>query len=300
MTDTRSAGAHGVPAPAAATATATALRLPDGFQPESVTIGAEPVAWFGSLADGSLHRLDLTTGVGRTLGAGPGSPAAGVRVDGRRRVFVAGAFAGDARVVDGETGETLAHYRLASEGPTLVADVVLTPDAAWFTDAFAPVLYRLPLGPDGALPGPDAVQRVPLTGDLVYTEGLNAMGVERTPDGAGLLVVQANDGILFRVDPRTGVTTRVGLGGETLRADGLALSGTTLYAAVGIEHHLAVVRLDPAGTRGEVVRRVRDERFDAPSAVALCGDRLYVPNSRINMTVPTPSTPYEVLVLPVP
>ncbi|QGV77512.1 superoxide dismutase [Streptomyces ficellus] len=297
MTDTRSAGAHGGAAPGPVL---TALRLPDGFQPESVTIGAEPVAWFGSLADGSLHRLDLVTGVGRTLGPGPGTPAAGVRVDGRGRVFVAGAFAGDARVVDGETGEILADYRLAADGPTLVADVVLTPDGAWFTDALAPVLYHLPLGPDGALPGPGDVRRVPLTGDLVYTEGLNVMGAERTPDGTALLIVQANEGVLFRVDPRTGTTTRVGLGGETLRADGLALSGTRLYGAVGIEHHLAEVRLDAAGTRGEVVRRVKDERFDAPSAVAVFGDRLYVPNSRINMTVPTPATPYEVLVLPVP
>ncbi|MGA4867689.1 superoxide dismutase [Streptomyces lavendulocolor] len=292
MTDIRSSDAYG--------GVLTALRLPDGFQPESVTIGAEPVAWFGSLADGSLHRLDLVTGVGRTLGPGPGTPAAGVRVDGRGRVFVAGAFAGDARVVDGATGEILAHYRLASGGPTLVADVVLTPDGAWFTDALAPALYHLPLGRDGALPGPGAVRRVPLTGDLVYTEGLNVMGAERTPDGTALLIVQANEGLLFRVDPRTGATTRVGLGGETLRADGLALSGTTLYGAIGIEHHLAEVRLDAAGTRGEVLRRVRDERFDAPSAVAVHGDRLYVPNSRINMTVPTPSTPYEVLVLPVP
>ena len=44
---------------------------------------------------------------------------------------------------------------------------------------------------------------LPLTGDLVFQDGFNVNGIERTPDGTGLLVVQTNTGLLFRVDPVT-------------------------------------------------------------------------------------------------
>ncbi len=70
------------------------------------------------------------------------------------------------------TGATLAAYQLADPGkPTFVNDVVVTRDAAYFTDSFQPVLYRLPLGPQGALPDQSAVQRILLSGDFVQVAG---------------------------------------------------------------------------------------------------------------------------------
>jgi len=280
----------------------TTLHLPDGFQPESVGIGTTPHAYFGSLADGSVYRVDLLTGEGRTIGKATGSPSAGIKVDSRGRLWVAGAISGGARVLDGETGAELASYRLATSRPTLVNDFALTPRAAWATDSFIPVLYRLPLGLDGRPPAEDEVERVPLIGDLVYQDGFNANGIARTPDGEGLLVMQSNTDTLFHVDPTTGGTRAVDLGGEALDGgDGILLTGRTLYVALGPVHRIAVVELNATGTAGRVVERIADSRFDLPTAVAAYGDHLYVANARFfSVPEPTSTTPYTAVAIPRP
>jgi sugar lactone lactonase YvrE len=285
-----SAVGHGIAFP-------TTLPLPDGFAPEGIAIGAAPFAWFGSQIDGSIYRANLVTGHGRIIGEAPGTPSVGLKVDGRGRLFVAGGDAGDARVVSATTGEVLAHYTLTSL-PSFVNDVVLTPDAAWFTDSFNAVLYKVPLGPDGRLPGQGGVVTVPLTGDVVFQEGFNVNGISRTPDGSGLLVDQTNTGLLFRVDPATGVTRTVDLGGATLpNGDGILLDGRTLYVVRNVDNEVAVVRLDRTGRRGTVVDRLTDPRFDVPTTVARFDGRLYLPNSRF-LVDPTPTTTYTAIALP--
>ncbi|GAA0930862.1 hypothetical protein GCM10009560_35600 [Nonomuraea longicatena] len=278
-------------APAQATAEPelpTAIQLPNGFRPEGVATGPGPFAYFGSLADGSIYRADLRTGRGSIVSKGPGTPSVGLKSDQRGRLFVAGGTNGDARIVDVHTGRVLESYQLAA-GPAFVNDVVLTKDAAWFTDSTNPVLYKLPLR-GARLPA--EAERVPLTGDLVYGTGFNANGIAPAPDGRGLLVVQSNTGGLFRVEP-SGVTRRVDLHGETLpNGDGLLLRGRTLFAVQNRLNTVAVLRLNEDGTEGRVVRRVTDARFDVPTTVAAFGDRLYLPNARFT-TPPTPETPYN-------
>ncbi|MEV0199177.1 superoxide dismutase [Nonomuraea sp. NPDC050691] len=266
--------------------------LPAGFQPEGIAIGPGPVAYLGSRATGSLYRADLRTGEGAVFSEGPGTPSLGLKADGRGRLFVAGGTGGDARVVDARTGEVLRSYPLAS-APTFVNDVVLTPGAAWFTDSARPVLHKLPLGRDGSLPA-EAVE-VPLSGAIRYAAGNNANGIVLAPDRRSLIVVQSNTGKLFEVDPATGVTTEVDLGGETLlNGDGLLLSGRTLYAVQNRLNRIAVVRLGDDGSSGRVERRLTDPRFDVPSTVAAFGGRLYLPNARFT-TPPAPDTPYTVV-----
>jgi hypothetical protein len=139
----------------------------------------------------------------------------------------------------------------------------------------------VPLGRHGALPDQAVVETLPLTGDLVVQPGFNVNGISRTPDGRGLLVVQTNTGLLFRVDPATGVTTTVDLGGATLPAgDGILLHGRTLYAVQNQLNQVAVVRLNRSGTSGTVVDTLTDPRFDTPTTVARFGNRLYLPNAR--------------------
>ncbi|WP_232052107.1 SMP-30/gluconolactonase/LRE family protein [Nocardia cyriacigeorgica] len=277
--------AHPVPFP-------TTITLPAGFQPEGIAIGALPVAYFGSRADGSLYRADLTTGRGTIFSPGPGTPALGLALDARGRLLVAGGTAGTARVVDAVSGAVLATYRLGTASGTFVNDVVLTPDGAWFTDSRSPVLYHLPIGHDGALPDPDAVVRLPLTGDIRYvSESINANGIVRTPDGAGLLIVQSATGDLFRVDPASGRAQRIDLGSESLPGgDGLLRHGDTLFVVQNRMNTVAVVTL-VADARGRVEHRISDSRWDVPTTVAAFGDRLYLPNARFT-TAPTATTPY--------
>ncbi|MFI6871170.1 SMP-30/gluconolactonase/LRE family protein [Nocardia sp. NPDC050406] len=270
------------------------ITLPAGFQPEGIAIGRLPVAYFGSMADGSIYRTDLLTGQGGILSPGPGTPSLGLQIDDRGRLFVAGGTGGDVRVVDALTGAVLANYRVATAPNTFVNDVVLTPTGAWFTDSRAAALYHLPFGPDGSLPAPEAVVRLPLNGDIAYVpNAFNANGIARTPDGTGLIIVQSVTGHLFRVDPATGVTHRIDLGTETLEdGDGLRLEGNALYVVQNRRNAIAVVTLDPAGTKGSVERRITDPRFDVPTTLAAFGGRLYLPNARFG-TPPEPTTPYH-------
>ena len=48
--------------------------LPDGFQPEGITVGISHTAYVGSLAGGAIYAIDLRTGTGSELVPGfPGS-----------------------------------------------------------------------------------------------------------------------------------------------------------------------------------------------------------------------------------
>lgn len=282
-------------APAGTTAFPTSFPLPDGWQPEGIAIGPGPVAYFGSRVDGSIYRADLRTGEGEVFSQGPGTPSTGLKTDGRGRLFVSGASGGDARVVDQRTGEIIKSYQLTTN-PSFVNDVILTLGAAWFTDSTNPVIYKVPLR-HGRLP--DAAVTIPFSGDIAYAEGNNANGITPTPDGTGLLIVQSNKGLLFRVDP-TGATRQVDLGGETVvNGDGLLLIGRTLYVVQNRDNVVTVVHLNARGTAGTVVRKVTDPRFDVPTTVAAFGGRLYLPNARFT-TTPTPTTPYSVTAIPLP
>lgn len=262
------------------------LRMPTGFFPEGIAIGSGPIAYVTSLANGDVYRLDLRDGTGDLLTAGPGVGAGGIVADAHGRLFVAGGTDGTASVIDSRHGSLLARYELSSRS-TFVNDIVLTPDAAWITDSFAPLLYRLPFGPGGRLPAADEVQAVPLTGAITYQAGFNANGIVATPDNQGLLVVQTNTGVLFRVDPTTGVATVVDLGGEKLtQGDGMLLEGDRLYVVQNLPNSVAVVRLNAAGTRGRVVRRITDPHFDTPTTIARFGDRFYLPNARFGHPAP--------------
>ncbi|MFJ6389701.1 SMP-30/gluconolactonase/LRE family protein [Streptomyces sp. NPDC091972] len=258
--------------------------LPDGFQPEGITIGTAPFAWFGSLANGDVYRASLATGRGKVVARGSGRPTVGLKIDRHgRRLFLAGGDSGEIRTVDARSGETEHVY---ATGGTFVNDVVLTPGAAWFTDSFKPALYRLAGG---------AVTTVPLTGDWQQGPDFTANGIERTPDGRALLVVNAyaNGGGLMRVDPRTGAARAVDLGAAKLpNGDGLLLLGRILYAVQQQQNAIDVFRLNASGTRGTAIARITDPRFRIPTTVAAWGNRLYLPNARFDVE-PTPATEYD-------
>ncbi|SFN97384.1 SMP-30/gluconolactonase/LRE family protein [Mycetocola miduiensis] len=270
------------------------IALPDGFQPEGIAIGHHATGYVGSLADGDIYVFNVRTGEEiRTL-EGPGTPSVGLKIDKRGRLFIAGGPTGEARVVDATTGQLLASYTF-SDAPTFVNDVVLTRDAAWFTDSQQAQLYKLPFGPGGALPEPDAVEVLPLSGEWMQQEGFNANGIEETTNHRALFVIQSSTGLLFRVDPESGGATVVDLGGDLLtNGDGLLVVGRTLYVVQNVLNTVAVVRLNTDGTSGELVDQLTDPDFQVPTTVAKFGKWLYLPNARFG-TPPTPATEYSVV-----
>ncbi|MCP3798581.1 superoxide dismutase [Allokutzneria sp. A3M-2-11 16] len=281
----------GIPAQAQhAPAFPTTLQLPNHFQPEGIAIGGT-TGYFGSLRDGSVHKIDLRTGRGAQLSAPTGTPSVGLKIDKRDRLFIAGGVGGDARVVDARTGKLLAKYPL---GGGFVNDVVLTEDAAYFTDSHKAVLYKLSLGREL----PAKAETIPLGGEWVQAAGFNANGIETTPDGRSLLVINIGSGKLFRVDPRTGDAKLVDLGGLVLtNGDGLLRQGHLLYVVQNRINTLSAVRLDHTGAKGALHKKVTDPRFDVPTTVAAFGDRLYLPNARFG-TEPGPNVTYNVVAVP--
>ncbi len=268
------------------------IDLPDAFQPEGITT-AGPVAWFGSLADGDIYRASLLTGEGEVISQGPGTPSVGLTVDLRGRLFVAGGAGGDARVVDGRSGEVLATYDF---GGAFVNDVVLTDDHAYFTDSQRAVVYRLHLGRHGEPTG--TFDELALHGDWEQVDGFNANGITTSPDGKSLLVVNSTTGNLFRVDPDDGHADRVDLGDDRLtNGDGLLRVGRTLYVAQNTLNQVATVRLDRTASDGRVVQTRTSDDFDTPTTIARFAGALYLPNARFT-TTPEADTDYWVTRLP--
>ncbi len=270
------------------------IDLPAGWLPEGVAVGKGNEIFSGSRANGAIYRADLRTGEGSVVVAGaPGRVTVGISFDDRSGyLFAAGGPTGVGSVYDVRTGATIATYTFAT-APTFVNDVIVTRQAAWFTDSQRAVLYRVPLERNG---DPAAsFETIPLTGDWQQAPGFNANGIEATPDGRTLIVVQSNTGRLFRVDTATGVATQIDLGGASVaNGDGILLRGKTLYVVRNRNNLITVIDLAPGLASGAVVDELTDPDFDVPTTVAAFGSRLYAVNARFT-TPPTPTTPYAIV-----
>jgi sugar lactone lactonase YvrE len=280
---------------AASTTWPETIPLPTGFQPEGIDIGNGHTFFVGSIPTGAIYRSDLRTGAGAILvPAQAGRQAIGVDFA-DQRLFVAGGPTGRAWVYDARTGATLASYQLAAGPPTFVNYVVVTRDAAWFTESQGSVLYRVPIAPDGTLGSQADVEAVPLTGDFTFAPGFNVNGIDATPRGDTLVIVQSNLGRLYTVDAGTGEASLIDLaGGDVMLGDGILLDGRTLYVVQNRLNRIAVVKLRRSLGAGTITGHLTDSDLDVPTTIAEFGKALYAVNARFG--VPSPSTqPFSVV-----
>lgn len=274
------------------------IGLPVGFRPEGIAVGKGSTFYTGSLANGAVYRGDLRTGAVSELVAGQtGMVSVGMAYDERSgALFVAGGATGLARVFDGESGELLASYQLATP-PNFINDVIVTRQAAYFTNSNQALLYRLPLGPAGELPEAAHVQTLPLSGDWQTTPGFNANGIEASPDGRTLIVVHSAGGVLYRVDAATGEAKAIDLGGQSVSmGDGLLLDGSLLYVVRNRINQIVTVELADGWGAGTVVGTHTQANFNVPTTLAAFGDRIYAVNAKFGAALPE-SIPYEVLLV---
>ncbi len=273
------------------------IALPNGFTPEGLTIGRGTTVFVGSILDGAVWRGDLRTGRGSVLIPGtPGTDKAGLKLDPQGRLWTADFSGGGASVYDAGTGAKLAHYQFTDVPGSYVNDLVITHRAVYFTDSARQVLYVVPLGPGGRLPAPTAFRVLPLSGPAA-TPDVYHNGIVALPDG-DLLVAQMLSGRLVRVDPRTGGSRLVDLGGYSVeRADGLVLRGRTLYVIRNLTNVIAVVRMNAGYTAGVVQREITGPQLRSPATGDLLGSALYVVNGRFDVES-TPSTDYDIVRLP--
>jgi sugar lactone lactonase YvrE len=273
------------------------IQLPTGFQPEGIEVGKGTTFYVGSVANGAIYRGNLRTGAGAILVPGAtGKSATGIELDNRNRLFVAGASTGKAHVYDAQTGALLRTYTLTT-APTFINDVVVTRTGAYFTDSQKGVLFRVPIGAGGALGN---VQTIPLTGDFALASGFNLNGIDVTRNGKTLIAVQTNKGKLFRIDPTTGATREIALGGESVpNGDGILLTGKTLYVVQNQLNRVAVIALSADLSSGRVVTRLTDPDLAVPTTIDDHGRRLYAVNARFGTPNPG-SAAYQVVQLAKP
>jgi len=266
------------------------IDLPNGWQPEGIAISHGGTFYVGSIPTGAVYSGDVRTGQGSVLvQGGQGRAATGLKVD-HGRLFVSGASTGKAFVYDAQTGAELASYQLTTK-PSFINDVVVTRGGAYFTDSVNQVLYRIPIGHDGSLGS--TAETIPLTGDIAYVAGFNVNGIDATPDGRTLIVVQSNTGQVFAVDPSSGVAREIALDEAMTAGDGILLSGRTLYVVRNVQNRVAVIRLAHDLSSGTVIGYLTDPGLDVPTTIAAFGHFLYAVNARFS-TPPGPTVPYWV------
>ena len=271
------------------------ISLPNGFQPEGIASGNGTTFYVGSIPTGMVYRGDLRTGQGAVLvPSQAGRSSIGMKYDaGTGLLFVAGGTTGNAYVYDGQTGANVATIPLTNL-PGFINDVVITNDAAYFTNSFQPEFYQVPITSRGQTDFTS--ETIPLSGDYVFTPGeFNANGIAATPDGKSLIIVNSVDGALYDVAPTSGAATLIDLGSDAVPAgDGILLQGKTLYVVQNQFSQIAVVQLSPDRTSGMIVDTITSSDFRVPTTIARFGNSLYAVNARFG-TPPTPDTEYEVV-----
>jgi len=277
------------------------IPLPNGWAPEGIATGRGTDFYVGSLANGGIYKGDLRTGTGAVLVDGEaGRSIVGIKVDARTNyIFASGRTSGKAFVFDAATGTLLAEYLLTTKTPSFINDVVVTRDAAYFTNSNQPELYRLPLGPGGSLPAVGDIEVISLGGDYVQVGGFNANGIDATPDGKRLIIVQSATGYLFTVDPATGSAIRIDVAGGdhdglVSNGDGILLLGRTLYVVQNQLNKIAVIDVNLVTNTGTVTGYITDPAFRVPTTIAAFGKSLYAVNARFGTPV-TPDTDYDVV-----
>jgi sugar lactone lactonase YvrE len=272
------------------------IPLPNGWLPEGIAVGEGNSFYSGSRANGAIYKGSLKSGRGDILVPGEtGDIAVGMKVDRRNRLFVAGGATGRLTVYDARRGERLARYTPGPAGATFVNDVIVTKDAAYFTDSQQPQLYVLDFGRGGRLPAD--VRTLPITG-LPPSTGFALNGIEST--GRRLIAVHSTLGKLFAIDPRDGDAEEIVLEGgdadppNVANGDGLLLDDRKLYVVQNRLNRIAVVKLDRDLDEGRIKRYLTDSDFDVPTTIAEKGGYLWAVNARFT-TPPTPDTTYNIV-----
>jgi sugar lactone lactonase YvrE len=280
-------------APASAAPFADSIPLPVNFQPEGITVGTGSTFYVGSFRDGDVYRGDLRSGTGAVwVDAPPGRAALGMKVDqARHLLFVAGGATGAAYVYDTRTAAPVAAYQFAPAGASLLNDVAVTGDAVYFTDSFAPVLYKIPISPSGGL---GSGVMLPLSGPAatIVPGAFNLNGIDATPDGSTLIANNSALGALFTIDPVTGASTQIDVDGLVPGTpDGLLLAGRDVWVVENFANTLVRVTLSPDRSSGTITSSISNPLFDVPTTVAKHGDRLAVVNARFDLGLPPPFGP---------
>jgi sugar lactone lactonase YvrE len=281
---------------AAAAPQAEVIVLPGASSAEGIAAGRGTTFYAGDLFGGDIFRGDVQHGTAELFVDAPtGRMALGMAADvAQDLLFVAGGFTGQGYVYDTRTGGTVATYQFASPPATVINDVTLTTDGAWFTDSAQAKLYFVPVSATG-VPGPFTT--LALSGPAADTSGdFNLNGIQATPDGKTLIVAHSANGSLYTVDPASGESATIA-GVSVPNVDGIVLEGRRLWAVQNFSNQVARIRLSPDLTSGVIEDVITSDLFQVPATAARFGSRLAVVNAKFDTGLPPTADQYEVVVV---
>ncbi len=252
--------------------------------------------------DGTIYRSNVNEGTeeaevfleGRTDGR---SVVFGMKVDEQGRLFAAGGSTGRAFVYDTASGNLIEAFDTNPNGQTLMNDVTVTQDAAYFTDSFRPTLFRVPLTDEDV---GEIEPWLDLSGSPIeYGEGNDLDGIAATPDGRYLIAAQPSSRTLYRIDTRPEQVTQIDLnGGDISAVNGIWLDGQTLYLASDETDEILPVELSEDFTSATVGEPFTDPSLEFPTTLAMHDRQLLVVNHQVEGE--PVELPYTVSNIPVP
>ena len=281
---------------AAAARPAEVIVLPGASSAEGIAAGRGATFYAGDLFRGDIFRGDVQRGAAELfIDAPTGRMALGMAADlAHDLLFVAGGFTGQGYVYDTRSRATVATYQFASPPATLINDVTVTQDGAWFTDSRQAKLYFVPVSAAG-VPGPFAT--LALSGPAADTSGqFNLNGIQATSNGKTLIVAHSGNGELYTVDPSSGGSAIIA-GVSVSNVDGIVLQGRRLWAVQNFDNQVTRIRLSPHLTSGVVEEVITSELFQVPATAARFGSRLAVVNAKFDTGFPPTADRYEVVVV---
>jgi sugar lactone lactonase YvrE len=283
--------------PAAAARPAEVIVLPGASSAEGIAAGRGATFYAGDLFAGDIFRGNLQRGTAELfIDAPAGRMAVGMAVDvAHDLLFVAGGFTGQAYIYDTRTGATVATYQFGAPPATLVNDVALTKDGAWFTDSFQAQLYFVPVSRAG-VPG-SSFRTLAVSGPAADTGGeVNLNGIQATANGKTLIVAHSANAQLYTVDPASGASATIA-GVSVPNVDGILLEAGRLWAVQNFSNQVSRIRLRPDLSSGVVEEVITSELFQVPTTAARFGSRLAVVNAKFDTGIPPTADQYEVILV---
>jgi sugar lactone lactonase YvrE len=280
------------PGPDDATAAATRVfTLAPSTHGNPEGVAAEPLtgAFFvGATGDGTIYRGTLGNPTAEVFIPGAtGKSAVGLKIA-RGRLFVAGGATGDIVVYDLFTRRQVGAFATGTGG--FLNDLAVMPSGDVFvTDSFRPTLWHVTAAQLRAGRGtPEAISVAP---EIVYQAGVFNLNGIVPLDNNTLIVVNSNNGALFRIDlARRGRTIQQIAADPVIGGDGMLLDRGRLVVVQGSPAQLTIVDLDRRATRGTIVAHITDPTLRGPSTVARDRDRLLV----VNADFATSTAPFTV------
>jgi sugar lactone lactonase YvrE len=268
------------------------IPLPNGWQPEGIAAGPGTTVYAGSRLTGAIWRGDIRTGAGEPFVVpvpSEGRLALGLKYS-RRLLYVSGGTTGNAYFYDARTGKDVIEPCDLTDGPAFVNDVVVTRNAAYFTNSQAPQLFRVPI--QGGRPVCD-VTPLALSGEWEQGTGFGANGIDATRDGKTLVVVNSGTGKIYTVDPATGDATQIQTSAVLTNGDGILLRGRLLFVVQNRDNRVAVLWLSRDLSSAHLLTNLTDPGFVVPTTIAAFGPALYAVNAKFGRT--GPDVPYEIV-----